>query len=417
MNDVYEDPLVKLEAVLLDWDHAFRETRQRMTGRLQSAKTRLELAWRDAEGAKAAVEAVEAATPIRGPVIADEEEHAPLTAALERAREQVSALEQSLDRAYSRIRDLERNRTELLLRIDAFKKAKSAEAADIARLRETVDGLECRLSVALEELHALRDAPPSAPEGGGPERAPTIDPLFDTEVAPEALRREFEAERERFRARLVQIQEETDRSNASLARRLAEALRDRDEAHQRIVELRAEVESMRASAAGAHGGAGLDSGPQRLQTLDMGDGGFTRLRFGQILQRSGVVNAGQLDAALETKKKAPQKPLGAILVEMGLTDEETIGKVLASQLNLPYVELDRRAIDPAAAALIPAKLARHHVCIPLSVERGQLIVAMANPLDLTALEDLELATRRRVDPVIATPTAIGNAIAQHYTSI
>ena len=415
MNEVYEDPLAKLEAVLLDWDSAFCESRQRVTSRLQAAKARLELAWSRAEGAQAAVDAASVAAGTHASIPELEADCTRLAAGLDDARERIPALEQSLERAYARIQELERNHTELLLATDVLKKAKAALAADKKTLQDTVAGLEGELETVSEELaEARRERAPV------PDRAATgadVDPLFQGLAVPDIdhVRRELDLERQRFQARVAHIEKENDYAHTNLARRLAEALRDRDEAHQSIVQLRAEVETMRARGVGA--GLAAEDNRGGLKTLDLDKMSITRLRLGQMLQRSGILSDDQLEQALAVKKKTPQKPLGAILVEMGLTDEETIGKVLASQLNLPYIELDQRAIDPAAAALIPGKLARHHVCIPLSVERGQLQVAMANPLDLVALEDLELATRRRVDPVIATPAAIGNAIAQYYTSI
>lgn len=409
MNEVFEDPLAKLEGILLDWDREFTASRRQVSSRLQSAKARLESAWSRAETAKAAVDAVCApACPAQQfeELAAD---RARAVAALNEAQDRVCSLEKSLQRSYERVQTLERDRTELLLRVEELKQGKAGLAAQTKELAERIDELQ----------RTLQDATSASNEVGtdthahGATEAEPVGPHFETIRSPEKVmaRREPDMERQRPQAGLAH--DEHERAHDVLTRRLAEALRDRDEAHQQIVELRAEVESLRKGTVVVSG----EPAAGGMLSLDPADPGFTRLRLGQMLQRSGIVTAEHIEAALAAKKKAPQKPLGAILVELGFTDEAMIAKVLASQLNLPYVELDQRAIDPAAAALIPAKLARHHVCIPISVERGQLLVAMANPLDLIALEDLEIATRRRVDPVIATPTAIGNAIAQHYTAI
>ncbi len=385
MNDVHEDPLARLEAVLLDWDYAFHESRQRVASRLLKARSRLQIAWTDAEDAKAALNAA-AVAATASPLSLDAPQAPPETLV---TPDHVKRLELSLERSYARVQDLERDRIELLLQLDEHRKANAELIAGRRALEHDLAATRAQLDAALAESDALRQAAPAA--------APAESP-----------------DSQQLQVRLRDIQEESDRSNARLARLLAAAQRERDETHHQVIALRAEAESLRARVLASEPFHSPGAG---LQTLDFNESDMKRLRLGQILETRGIVTRAQLDQALEIKRKAPQKPLGAILVELGATDEVTIGKILASQLNLPYVELDRRAIDPAAATLIPAKLARHHLCIPIAVERGQLVVAMSNPMDLIALEDLELATHRRVDPVIATPSAIESAIAQHYTSI
>lgn len=384
MNEVYEDPLARLEAVLLEWDQSFTESRRQVTSRLQNAKERLELAWCRAETAKEAT-----ARAVAGAVCAAENqsERIMLAEALEKANAQIAALENSLERSYEQVRNLEDDRKDLLLRNDELNAAKAELSAHNVELKAQIDTMERTIRDLQDQLEAARRAPAAE------SLESHVDPLFTAVASPYA---------------------ENAAETHSLSQRLAEALRDRDEAHQQIVQLRAEIEQLRFSDRNAFLNEPANFA---LPAFDGTDPSFTRLRLGQMLQRNGIVTEAQLATALEAKKKTPQKPLGAILVDLGFTDWTTIGKVLASQLNLPFIELDQRAIDPAAAALIPAKLARHHICIPISVERGQLLVAMANPLDLIALEDLEIATRRRVDPVIATPPAINAAIAQHYTAI
>jgi len=83
-----------------------------------------------------------------------------------------------------------------------------------------------------------------------------------------------------------------------------------------------------------------------------------------------------------------------------------VAGVLAAQLGLTFTELNDEEVDPKAVALAPAHLARQHVCVPIRRSKNTLWLAMANPMDLIAIEDIELATALRVEPVVAKPASI-----------
>ncbi len=139
-------------------------------------------------------------------------------------------------------------------------------------------------------------------------------------------------------------------------------------------------------------------------------------KMGEILVDAGLLSREQLETALEMQRQAPQRKLGSILVEEGFTGEDVIPQVLARQLRIPYLRLREGAFDPRAVALISGRLAARHACIPLRATSDTVALAMANPLDLIAIEDIERATGRHVQPLIARESEIMTAIEQRYDS-
>ncbi|MCC6489450.1 MAG: hypothetical protein IT364_18275 [Candidatus Hydrogenedentes bacterium] len=139
-----------------------------------------------------------------------------------------------------------------------------------------------------------------------------------------------------------------------------------------------------------------------------------RRRMGDILVDAGVISREQLEEALRQQQDQPQRRLGAILVEMGLAEGDIIAQVLACQLKLPFTRLEQQIPEEAAVRLVSGRLASHHRCIPVRVDEDTVVVAMANPMDLIAIEDMELSTGRRVDPVVASDADIAKAIEWFY---
>ncbi|MEA3365775.1 MAG: hypothetical protein U9Q79_09070 [Candidatus Hydrogenedentes bacterium] len=136
--------------------------------------------------------------------------------------------------------------------------------------------------------------------------------------------------------------------------------------------------------------------------------------MGEILVSAGLISQEQLETALALQQENPQRKLGTILVEEGFTGEEVIPQVLARQLRLPYLRLKEEVFDPAAVRLVSGRLAARHACIPVRATADTLALAMANPLDLIAIEDVERAASKRVQPLIARESEIMDAIARWY---
>ncbi|MCC6797823.1 MAG: hypothetical protein IT366_22100 [Candidatus Hydrogenedentes bacterium] len=152
--------------------------------------------------------------------------------------------------------------------------------------------------------------------------------------------------------------------------------------------------------------------------LDLNLTGFDkagrRRRMGEMLIEANVLSDAQLERALSIQQEQPQRRLGSILIELGYTEGDIIAQVLASQAKVPFVRLDKDEPVPAAVKLVSERLASHHVCIPLRLEEDRLILAMANPMDLIAIQDIEHATGRGVDPVASSSDGIVQAIKAYY---
>ncbi|MFP3870411.1 MAG: GspE/PulE family protein [Syntrophobacteria bacterium] len=139
-----------------------------------------------------------------------------------------------------------------------------------------------------------------------------------------------------------------------------------------------------------------------------------RRLLGEILRDSGLITEDQLDTALKKQKQERAKPLGQILVAMGAVDEEQIAKAMWEQRRIPYVDLDTYAIDPNVIELVPERLARAYRALPLFKIGGTLTVAMVDPLNIVALDDLRVRTKCEIEPAISTEEKILRALDQYY---
>ena len=123
-------------------------------------------------------------------------------------------------------------------------------------------------------------------------------------------------------------------------------------------------------------------------------------RLGERLLHSRLINQGQLNRALEIQRETP-RPLGALLIELGVLDEDRLTAELGQHLDVPVADLRREAVDPEAAQLVPAEFARHNVLIPIRRQDGELAVAMIDPINLHLVNDLRLMTGLAIAPYIA----------------
>ncbi len=186
-------------------------------------------------------------------------------------------------------------------------------------------------------------------------------------------------------------------------------------AQEELARLRAELQEIREAQSSMVHPAMLDSGARFLELQRQAhDEGGGRRPMGTILLSAGLITPVQLETALREQRSAWHRHIGAILVDLGFTNEGAIAQALAAQTGLPYMELEDDEISLHAIGLVSGQLAQHHTCIPVRVTNDTLIVAMANPLDLVALDDLRLAANRKVEPVVASASRIRLAIRHQY---
>ena len=137
-------------------------------------------------------------------------------------------------------------------------------------------------------------------------------------------------------------------------------------------------------------------------------------KIGELLVESGLITEAQLQEALEESKKNTGTRIGNILVKKGYAKEIDISQTLSFQLNIPFVDLSTVAIDPEAIKLVSEKLARKYLLVPLYFEGKSLMVAMSDPLNLNAIDDVSFSAGLPVKPCVATSTDIAEAIRLHY---
>lgn len=138
----------------------------------------------------------------------------------------------------------------------------------------------------------------------------------------------------------------------------------------------------------------------------------TRKRLGDLLVEAGLINEDQLHAALEEKTK--DQRLGDVLLRKGFITEQQLIEVLEFQLGIPHVSLFNYPFDPKLFALLSKETAKRNLLIPLKKDGERLYIAMADPMDFIAIDDLRLATGFQIETAIATKDDILRTIAKYY---
>ena len=137
-------------------------------------------------------------------------------------------------------------------------------------------------------------------------------------------------------------------------------------------------------------------------------------KLGELLIDSGLITADQLRLALDEGKEQRNVRLGAILIEKGFAADSDIAQALAFQLKLPFIDFASSTVDPAAIKKVKESLAKKNHAIPTEINNNTLKVAMADPLNLSAIDDLRFATGMDIEPCVATVDDITAAIKRYY---
>ena len=136
-------------------------------------------------------------------------------------------------------------------------------------------------------------------------------------------------------------------------------------------------------------------------------------RLGDLLVSIGLLTQDDLDRALEMQKKT-KKRLGTVLTEYGFISEHQLIEALELQLGVDFIDLSKTPISPEMAHIVPKNIAKHHSVVPVRASRAAVWLAMADPLNFVAIEEVKQISRRRVVPMIATADAVDRAIVTLY---
>lgn len=346
------------------------------------------------------------------------------------ARQAQAELKTALQEAHRENEQLRALTDSLGARLSEESAAKSALEAELAETRDKQAAikasLEAELAAAQEQIATLNakinETEQTREELGRlraecealqtkMEQAQAADAELETLRGElETLRGELHAAQERSAALEEELKAQSAKDNRlGLADQLADAVREAKEAQKTIRELRSELETLRGEAQ-IHSAAHPPSRPPAAARPRSA----YKQSLGEILVNAGTLSMEQLEEALDEQRNNPTRHLGGILIEKGLVSEEAVAQALARQCDAEFIRLDQAPIEPDAPALISGRIAQQHTCIPVRVKDDTVLLAMMNPLDLVAIEDVERATNRRVEVAVATATEIRSAIARHY---
>src|SRR5882724_3220758 len=135
-------------------------------------------------------------------------------------------------------------------------------------------------------------------------------------------------------------------------------------------------------------------------------------RLGELLVREKLISLQQLRKAQDEQKKSGQN-LGYTLARLGFISDGEITNVLSSQYRLPAINLDEYEIDVEVVKLVTKDVCERHRIIPVSRVGSSLIVAMSDPTNLNAIDDIKFLSGYNVEPVVSSETAIQTAIERY----
>src|SRR5207344_3276289 len=139
------------------------------------------------------------------------------------------------------------------------------------------------------------------------------------------------------------------------------------------------------------------------------------VRIGELLLKEKLISPEQLQQALSQQKSNGGK-LGYNLVKMGFVKDEQITSLLSKQYGVPSINLAQFKIDPTIVKLVPTETARKYQIIPLSRSGSTLTIAMTDPTNVFAMDDIKFMTGYTVEPVVASEVAITDAVEKYYPS-
>ncbi|MCU0240008.1 MAG: hypothetical protein MUC29_11250, partial [Pyrinomonadaceae bacterium] len=136
-------------------------------------------------------------------------------------------------------------------------------------------------------------------------------------------------------------------------------------------------------------------------------------KLGEILVRENLISPQQLREALEYQRESGGR-LGSNLVKMGFLSDDVITAVLSRQYGVPSVNLDLFQIESEVISLIPQETAQKYAVLPLSKVGATLTLAMADPTNVFAMDDIKFMTGLNVEPVVASEASVQSAVAKYY---
>lgn len=137
-------------------------------------------------------------------------------------------------------------------------------------------------------------------------------------------------------------------------------------------------------------------------------------RIGELLVESGAISPEQLKIALDKQKTTGQR-IGQVLISLGMISEDKLMQITAQKLDIPQINLEDMVIDREVVSILPADMAKKHLVLPLFRIGNVLTIAMYDPLDFIALDEMSYYTKMVIKRVVASKSDIEMAIERHYS--
>ena len=137
------------------------------------------------------------------------------------------------------------------------------------------------------------------------------------------------------------------------------------------------------------------------------------MKLGELIVQEKLVTPEQLEEALVYQRQSGGR-VGEILVKLGFATDEQIAEMVARKYDVPVIDLPSLPIDGSVLKLIPAETAQAYQLFPVSASGATLTVAMADPTNVFAIDDLRFMTGYNIEPVVAPGAAVMEAIEKHY---
>ncbi len=138
-------------------------------------------------------------------------------------------------------------------------------------------------------------------------------------------------------------------------------------------------------------------------------------RLGDLLVKEKVITQEQLEAALKSQKETNAR-LGSVLVKLGYMSDDDVTNFLSRQYGVPAINLSYFEVDPSVVKLIPQETAKRYQILPLSRVGASLTIAMVDPTNVFAMDDIKFMTGFNIEPVVASESAIMDGIEKAYGS-
>ncbi len=138
-----------------------------------------------------------------------------------------------------------------------------------------------------------------------------------------------------------------------------------------------------------------------------------RKKLGELLIENGLITEEQLQEALDVQRNSPEL-LGKIMTNLGFVTELDVLKMIAVQLGVPFVDLSRVKVVPIIAKSLPPHIAQRHKVIPISKDKRKIVLAMVNPLNVFAIDEVRLTTGLDVVPVLAQEEQLLMSVHANY---